>query len=222
MIEFAQRLFPLIKDNNSALLYVDCNAVSPQTVQDIGTLAATNSVRLQDVGIIGLGPRPDRIPVRFYTSGPWLEDMQSVATPLIEIMPMGAEIGRASAIKMAYASLTKGTNALRTAALLLGEQLGVRAELSAELEYSQAAVFRAMEHIPLLAADAERWGGEMQQIAATYRDAGLTTGFHEAAQWVFELLAATPMAQETRATVDGERGLEETIRILADTLTTMR
>ena len=75
--------------------------------------------------------------------------MQALATPLIEIKPIGDEIGRASALKMAYASLTKGTNALRTAALLAGEQLGVSDALHAELQYSQAEAYREMGRITI-------------------------------------------------------------------------
>ena len=43
----------------------------------------------------------------------------------IEVAVLGAELGQASALKMCYAGLTKGTNALRTAVLLSGEMLGV-------------------------------------------------------------------------------------------------
>ena len=59
---FAENVFSLAARKNPDLLYVDCNAVSPETVQRIGAMANDHRIRFQDLGIIGLAPVPNRIP----------------------------------------------------------------------------------------------------------------------------------------------------------------
>jgi hypothetical protein len=70
--------------------------------------------------------------------------------------------------------------------------------------------------VPRLAADAERWIGEMEEIAATFESAGLPRGFHDGATEIFRLLAATPLAAETRETLDPDRTLDEAVAIFAE------
>jgi hypothetical protein len=53
----------------------------------------------------------------------------------------------------------------------------------------------------------------MREIAATYRDAGVTPKFHEGAEWVYARLAATPLAAETRATLPAQRTLDEALEL---------
>jgi 3-hydroxyisobutyrate dehydrogenase-like beta-hydroxyacid dehydrogenase len=211
---FARLLCETAERCGAAPLFVDCNAVSPQTVCGIRDTAASHGVRFVDVGIIGQAPAAGRPPVRLYASGAHAEALGVLATPILEVRPIGSEVGKASALKMAYASLTKGTNALRTAVLLAGARLGVAAELAAELADSQAPAYAAMQRIRHLAADAARWSGEMRQIAVTYESVGITPAFHYAAEWVFDLLAETPMAAETRTTLDLERTLEEAVTLI--------
>ena len=63
---------------------------------------------------------------------------------------------------------------------------------------------------------AVRWVGEMEEIAATFRAAGVTDGFHEGAAEIFRLLASTPFASETRESLDRSRSLEEAVRVFAE------
>jgi len=74
--------------------------------------------------------------------------------------------------------------------------------------------------VPWLAADAERWTGEMEEIAATFGAAGLPGEFHLAAAEIFRLLAATPLADETRESADPSRSLDEAVRLFAGALST--
>jgi hypothetical protein len=83
-----------------------------------------------------------------------------------------------------------------------------------ELMWSQADTAERMRRrVPYLAATAARYVGEMREIAATYRDAGVTPGFHEGAEWVYTRLAATPLAAETRATLPALRTLDEALEV---------
>ena len=213
--DFAQSACAAITRAGRDVLLVDCNAVSPATLSHIAATAAAHGIRFQDAGIVGQPPRPGRAAVRIYTSGPFNEEMAALAGEHIDIRPLTGDPGRASAIKMAYASLTKGTNALRVAALLAGERLGVGAALRAELEQNLPEVYAAIERrVPDLAADAARWTGEMREIAATYESAGLPPSFHKGAEAIYALLAETPLAAESRDEArQSGRSLEETLEI---------
>ncbi len=135
----------------------------------------------------------------------------------ISIRPCGPEIGRASAVKMCYAAISKGTNTLHTATLIAAEALGVGALLRDELADSAATTYRHMRAtVPRLPADAARWVGEMEEIARTFEAAGVTPHFHQGARDTFELLARTPFAAETRATIDPNRTLEQSVKVYLD------
>jgi len=191
-LAFAREVCPLIEASGADTLFVDCNAVSPQTLENIAQTAAAHAVRFHDVGIVGASPRPGRVPVRFYASGRHADEIGQLATELIEVRDLGDTPGRASALKMVYASLSKGTNALRAAALIAGEALGVGDAIRAEWKFSQPDAFETMEsRLSCFPSVAGRWAGEMREIAATYESVGLTPAFHEGAEWIFELLAAT-------------------------------
>ena len=100
----------------------------------------------------------------------------------------GPSIGRASGMKMCYASMTKGTNALRVAMLTAAESLGLYDDLIEELASSQGGALSAMESgIPGLPANAGRWIGEMEEIAETFESAGVTPRFHQGAAEIFRL-----------------------------------
>ncbi len=199
-------------------VYVDCNAVSPMTAIRVGEIVEAAGAPFIDCGIIGLAPGKGA-PTRFHVSGADTGPMEALDGKGIRVFPMGPEPGRASALKMVYAGLTKGTWTLHTALLVAARQLGVFDEAVAEYGNSQGAALEAMRaRVPRLPADAARWVGEMEEIAATLASAGVTPGFHEGAAEVFALLARTPFAEETRESWDESRTLEEAIEVYAQHL----
>lgn len=198
--------------------YVDCNAVSPATALKVGAEIAAAGAPFLDCGIIGLPPgkSPE---TRFHVCGPDTAPMERLHGKGISVFPMGPEIGRASALKMVYAGLTKGTWTLHTTLLLGAWKMGVFDALVAEYENSQGAALKAMrDRIPRLGTDAGRWVGEMEEIAASLRDAGVPSGFHEAAAEIFRIVDRTPFAAETRETADLSRTLEQAIEVYAQHL----
>jgi 3-hydroxyisobutyrate dehydrogenase-like beta-hydroxyacid dehydrogenase len=194
-------------------LFADCNAVSPATARSIGELVAAAGLDYLDVGIVGRPPREGaRLPTRFYVSGAKRGLLLTLDVPRILMIDLGELPGAASAIKMVYASLNKGVDALLTAVLLAAEGLGVRAELMAELERSQGPLLERMQRrLPYLAATAERFAPEMTEIAATYESVGVTRAFHEGAEWLYSRLAESDYASETRATLPESRSLDDAI-----------
>ena len=192
-------------------VYVDCNAVSPMTMRRVAGIMADTGAPVIDCGIIGLNPV--KAPgTRFYLSGPDCTPMLALASDAIRVEAVGPEIGRASALKMVYAALTKGSAALQAALLLAALRLDVYDELIREFEGSQPGPLKAMrERIPFLPADSGRWAPEMEEIAGSFAAVGVPDGFHLAAAEIYRIMAQTPFAAETRETLDRERTLEQAL-----------
>ena len=131
-----------------------------------------------------------------------------------KIIQLGAEIGRASAVKMVYASVTKGTDSLLTAAYTAAEALGIREVLEAEWRSGQGDTYARMERrVPALPADAGRWIGEMEQIAETYASVGVTPNYHKGAADMYRLLNSTPFGAESRETMDKSRTMQDSVKV---------
>ena len=198
--------------------FADCNAVSPQTTAGMASIVNGAGGRFIDGSIIG-GPPGRGAPPRFYVSGRDSTIMSELDGKGIAVRPLGAAVGRASGIKMCYAAMTKGTSALYIALLTAAEALGLTEELHAEFKSSQPEVYARMENgLPGLPANAHRWVGEMEDIAATFEGVGVTPGFHEGAAEIFRLLGETPFANETPETIDRSRTLADTIAVVASAL----
>ena len=153
-------------------------------------------------------PIVDNGQTRLYISGPNTQPVKLLHKKGFIIKDLGLEIGKASAMKMVYASATKGTFALHAAVLTTAHKLGLTSEYFAELEYSKPDILSAMERmVPRIPLDAARWEAEMFEIANTFSDAGVTSKFHEGAADIMSLANKTPIARETRETVDEKRSL---------------
>jgi hypothetical protein len=164
-------------------VYVDANAVSPQTARRIG---ATIGARFVDGGIIGPPPGP-RARTHLSLCGAEAAAVAELFTGTgVDARVIAGEPGAASALKMAYAAWTKGTAALILAIAQLADAEGVRDELLAEWRDSQPdlpeRVARAQQSAE---AKGWRWVAEMEEIAATFAADDLPDGFHRAAADVF-------------------------------------
>ena len=198
-----------------SIVFADCNAVSPRTSAAMDKAVREAGGRYVDGSIIGGPPRAGYSP-RLYVSGPEASIFSELDGKGIDVRDLGEEIGRASAIKMCYASVTKGTSALWLAQLAAAEALGLTDELAAELRESQPAVYGAMEKgLLALPSKAFRWIGEMEEIAATFASVGLSPGFHEGSADMYRLLSETPFASETPEDIDQSRNLRQTAAAIA-------
>lgn len=211
----ARQLADAMRTCGRATHVVDCNAVAPQTVKQIGTTIQSAGGIFSDASLIGLPPGPNSKP-RLYVSGPETHQLVSLNNKGIEVITLGDEIGQASGIKMCYAAMTKGTFALQFALTIVAERLGLLEPLLAEFDHSQAATMQRMQRVlPKLPAKAWRWVGEMEEIAATFRHEGITPDFHLGARDLYELVSHTSLGQETPETIDLTRTLEQTISTIS-------
>jgi 3-hydroxyisobutyrate dehydrogenase-like beta-hydroxyacid dehydrogenase len=171
-------------------IYADLNAISPQRAGRIGLILSEKGIQFVDGGIIGGPSWNEGETTWLYLSG---EQAQRVADCFsagqMHAEVIGAEPGKASALKMCYAANTKGSTALLCAVIGAAESLGVRAELERQWSHDDP-VFpaRAARRLTGVTAKAWRFHGEMEEIAATFEEAGLPGGFHQAAAEVYRRL----------------------------------
>jgi 3-hydroxyisobutyrate dehydrogenase-like beta-hydroxyacid dehydrogenase len=170
--------------------FVDGNAISPATAREIGGIIEKGGAAFVDGGIIGPPPvKPGT--TRFYVSGTAAERISALlnAGPLQAIVVPGGP-GAASAVKMAYASWTKGSAALLLAVCAMASAEGVEDSLAREWKISQAELpARAEGAAKSNAKKAWRFIGEMEEIAATYAAAGLPDAFHQGAAEIYRRMA---------------------------------
>ena len=182
---------------------VECNAIAPQTVVRIAERLRDAGGTLIDAGIIGSPPRPGGGGPRVYCSGPDTAAFEELAEHGLDVRPVGPTIGQASGLKMVYAASTKGTTAVWTELLVAAEALGLSEALLAE--FGDAKLPRQlMDGVPTMPRRARRWAGEMEEIARTFADLGLTARIFEGAADIYRLVSETPLADQTSREPDPE------------------
>jgi 3-hydroxyisobutyrate dehydrogenase-like beta-hydroxyacid dehydrogenase len=178
-------------------LFVDANAVSPDTTRRLAAMVESGGGRFVDGGIVGPPPAPGSS-TRLYLSGDGARRVAELfqGTSLTTVV-LDAPAGAASGVKMCYAAWTKGTTALILAVRAVAEAEGVEAALAEEWRISQPDLFRQVDRAVAQSRKAWRWIGEMEEIAATFAEAGLPDGFHLAAAEICRRLESFKDARET-------------------------
>ncbi len=185
-------------------IYLDANAISPATAREVAGIVEAGGASYVDGGIIGTPPVTPGF-IRLYLSGPKAGEIRD----LFDGSPVDARVvdretgfgagavsagavgdvgvvGAASAVKMAYASWTKGSAALLLAARALARAEGVEETLLAEWGISQPGLAdRSARAAGSAATKGWRWIAEMEEIAAAMAAAGLPEGFHQAAAEIY-------------------------------------
>ena len=165
-VALALRFAPVLTASNSKPVFVDCNAVSPRTVDRIAAVLAPTGSPFADAGIIGSPPKPNDAGPRFYASGPAASRFASLREYGLDVRVLDGPISAASAMKMSYAGITKGTQALASAMLLAATRGGTADSLFAELQGSQPQMLAWLKRsLPQMPAKAYRWIAEMHEIA---------------------------------------------------------
>ena len=178
--------------NKDGQIYCDLNAISTITAKKIKLLLDEKKIDYVDGAIMG-GPPTENYSPRIYLSGKLSEKFNFLNGKGIELMVLKGSDFKASATKMVYASITKGLKALVAGALIAAKKNNVYDELMEELKYSEEYFsLVAKNQIPSIKHKAYRWVGEMNEISLTYKESGLTGGFHSEAENVYELIKNLP------------------------------
>jgi 3-hydroxyisobutyrate dehydrogenase-like beta-hydroxyacid dehydrogenase len=217
-LKVAREAAAAMKKTGRRIAFADLNAVSPQTARDTDALIRAAGGLFIDGGIIGPPPRGENDRPRIFVSGPDAALFEQIRHPNLQIRVLSGRIGDASGIKMCYAAMTKGTTALATELLVAARKLGVEDALEKELRESRNDVFDwQMRTIATMPPRAYRWVPEMQEIAKTFGELGMTRRIFEGASDMYQMIAATPLGKESpeQARKAGRKGLDVT-RQLAD------
>jgi 3-hydroxyisobutyrate dehydrogenase-like beta-hydroxyacid dehydrogenase len=164
-LAIAEGLAPALRRADSKPIYVDCNAVSPETARRIGEAVTATGAAFVDGGIIGGPPREGYTP-RLYVSGPEARRVEDLNQFGLDVRAVAGGIGAASALKLSYAGINKGMIGIGAAMVLAARRAGVEDDFMRELSGSQRAVLAQLSRgVPDLFSKAERWAPEMEEIA---------------------------------------------------------
>jgi 3-hydroxyisobutyrate dehydrogenase-like beta-hydroxyacid dehydrogenase len=214
-LDFAREAAAALRDSGRHTLIVDCNAIAPDTAQEIAGLIEGASGRFLDAGIIGPPPRGEA-KTSLYVSGAGAADLEPLAGPQLAVRVVSERIGDASALKMCFGALNKGTQALWLEVLIAAQRLGVADLLDQQLQQSRAELHDwALRQFPAMPPKAYRWAPEMVEISKTLEAAGITPKVFQGAAEIYRFVAGTPLGQETPENRDKSRTGAEVVRLLA-------
>ena len=203
----ARQLAPTLSALDRKPAYLDCNAVSPETAVRIGEIIAPTGTHFVDAGIIGGPPRAGYKGPAIYASGEHVREALPLRDWGIDLRAIDGPIGAASAVKMSYAGITKGTTAIATAMLLGAARFGCAEALIAELSDSQPQMLARMRNgIPGMYDKAYRWVAEMEEISDFLDKNPASRDMYAAIARLYDYLAA--------AHAEPARGPENAIRTL--------
>jgi L-threonate 2-dehydrogenase len=189
----AERFRRPLSSTDRKPVFVECNAIAPNTVRRIEAMLSETGCGFVDAGIIGGPPAIDTMVKgpRFYASGLQAQMFASVARYGLDIAVLEAPIGAASALKLAYAGLTKGFTALGTAMIAAAAREHLADALRAELARTQPDMLARLERfIPAMFPKAYRWVAEMEQIAEFASDETKGAAIYQGAARLYERVAA--------------------------------
>lgn len=162
----AIHIMPLIKQFGGKKVYIDCNAIAPETLTAMADEFVVQGLLFGDASIIGSSPKPGTAGPRLYMSGNIDQEALLLRSFGIDARVLSDSLGEASALKMAYAGITKGFQALGTSMAIGAANHGVTTGLVAELQASQPALYGILaRQLPSMYSKAYRWDGEMNEIA---------------------------------------------------------
>ncbi|GAA2264523.1 NAD(P)-dependent oxidoreductase [Streptomyces amakusaensis] len=189
-------------------VYVEANAINPVRTQRIAELLGP-AATVVDGGVVGSPPVGGKSPA-LYLSG------LIVGTERIEALfagtdvrtaVLGTEVGKASALKLAYASFQKTSRVLVALAVGMAREHGVDQELIEIASKRTDSYLAEPEYVAKTAARAWRWGPELEEAADALAAAGLPPEMLSA--------AASTLARWHDVKDDGELTLTDALDRLA-------
>ncbi|HWS11023.1 MAG TPA: DUF1932 domain-containing protein [Xanthobacteraceae bacterium] len=189
-VALAERFQPALKASNAKPVYVDCNAINPKTVDRVAAVIAPTDCPFVDSGIIGSPPKPGDAGPRFYASGPAAPRFATLRQYGLDVRVLDGAMSAASALKMSYAGITKGTQAIGAAMMLAATRAGSADALFAELSSSQKEMFAWFKRgLALMPPKAYRWVAEMHEIAGFVGEDPTAHELYESAAHFYERIA---------------------------------
>ena len=199
-LPLAERFAPALKASNSKPVYVDCNAINPATVEKVAAAIAPTGCAFVDAGIIGPPPKGHDAGPRLYASGTEAARSASLRQYGLDVRVLEGPLSAASALKMSYAGINKGTQAIGAAMMLAAMRAGSADALYDELSFSQKEMLAQFkQQLPKMPAKAYRWIAEMQEIAGFVGDDPAARALYEGAARFYQQMAEDFSGEQTAA-----------------------
>ncbi len=178
------------KSGRKNLLFLDANAISPMTADDIAAILAPTGVSFVDGCIIGSATRIGKGTIVYASGGEAarIRDLEAFGIP---VRVLGSNTNQASAFKVVYAGLTKGLQGLFCELLMGAQRFGLMSEIRAQYEESFPGLLdKVSSSIIGLRIHAARRAEEMDELKRTFNHYGMTALMAPAVQQVLEAIAA--------------------------------
>jgi 3-hydroxyisobutyrate dehydrogenase-like beta-hydroxyacid dehydrogenase len=189
-LPLAQRFAAALTASNAKPVYVDCNAINPVTVKRVAAAIAPTGCQFVDCGIIGPPPKGADFSPRLYASGEAAQRFDALRQFGLDVRVLEGSLSAASALKMSYAGITKGTQAIGAAMMLAAMRAGSATALLDELSFSQKEMLAQFkQQLPMMPAKAYRWIAEMQEIAGFVGDDPAARELYEGAAHFYQRIA---------------------------------
>jgi 3-hydroxyisobutyrate dehydrogenase-like beta-hydroxyacid dehydrogenase len=190
-LALAKRLAPVLTAANKKPIYVECNAVSPRTMNQIAKVIEATGCAFVGAAIIGPPPKPGSTNTKIYAAGPAAAQFAKLNDYGLIVRVLEGPLTAASALKMSYAGITKGFTALGAAMMLAAIRGGSAQALHAELAESQPALLGYLtRQVPNMYTKAYRWVAELEEISTFVGGDFPEHAMLEAAAKFYERIAA--------------------------------
>ena len=194
------------------LLYLDANAISPMTAEEIGKVLQQGGVNFVDGCIIGSASKMDKGAV-VYVSGPQAARMQELEAYGFAVKVLGPTVAQASAFKVVYAGLTKGLQGLFVELLMGARKFGLLDGILQRYEESFPGLLdKVTSSIVALRVHAGRRAEEMVELRQTFNHHGMKAFMAPAAQKVLQAIADLDVAKASE-TGGREGNLLDTVEL---------
>ncbi|MGZ9722584.1 NAD(P)-dependent oxidoreductase [Rhizobium miluonense] len=165
-IAVAEQVAAAIRRHGTKTTFIDCNAISPQTMMQVASIFGSDRGVVLDGSIIGGPPKTGQKGPKLYVSGDAADSSAVLAEHGLQVRRIDGPIGAASALKMCYAGINKGVTGLGTAMLLAAIRSGADEALKRELQESLPDLdAKLVNAIPDMYPKAYRWVAEMEEIS---------------------------------------------------------
>src|SRR5512135_1327529 len=171
-LEVAERISGAMGRTGKRPVYVDCNSVGPGTMRKIESVIKRCGGELLDGVFIG-GASMIESKTILYLSGKRAEELARLLGQALRVIPLGKEIGEASAFKMCFSGFNKGLVALFLEMVTAADRIGERERLVQSLEdFYPGTVETVRRLLPTYPVHCERRVQEMEELVSFLRGQG--------------------------------------------------
>ena len=195
--------------------YVDANAISPMTTQEVGEIITKAGIPYLDACIIGPA-RDVRGRCTFYVSGPDARRFEDKIAKSIKTQVLGDRIGQASAFKIAFSGLNKGLAALLFELTVAGKEFGFLDELLHTYSSVLPGIMQTLEWlVPTYPMHSARRADEMAELAEMLEHFGFSSVMARGTQETLAAVGKLKLAERYPERGEHDWTMREVIEAIA-------